>query len=588
MTITNRRSSKPARTAAIGVLGLIPLLKGRQLTLGLTILSGILAQGGTLASLAMGGWLVGGALSGLSVDPLLPRFGLFAVAVVVAAGARWWQAHISHDLAFSLIETLQIGIYDGLERGAPGVIEGRRTGDLASIATADAELMEHFYAHTLADYVGAVAVPIIALTGLFFIHPLAAATMAPFLLLVGSVPYWLSRRSAEQGQAVMSELGSLNAETVEFIQGQRDIAAFGRERDLLARLMRRAHSIAKAQRRYGSRAGVEYAAIDALTALAVLAVAWTCMALVVDGDLDRMLLPLALMLAGGALIPIAEVTQTARKLGELKAGASRILAIFNQKPQIEDRGVLRFSGGTAIHFEAVGFSYGADRGMALDGLDLVIRPGETIALVGRSGAGKSTIVNLLMRFRDVTAGAIRIGGVDIHDLPLTTLRGLVAYVPQDIHLFNESVADNIRLGCPDAPMWKVEDAARLAQAHAFIDALPNGYETLCGEGGARLSGGQRQRIAIARALLVDAPILVLDEASSSLDVENEHALRRVIASIRGKRTVIMVAHRPSTIRSADRILLVENGRIADAGSHDELLVRSDAYARLIAADGPTS
>jgi len=566
-----------------GILGLIPLIRGRYVLLALTILSGILAQGGTLASLATGAWLVGKAVTGAAPESLVPGFRLFGCVVAVAACARWWQAHISHKLAFSLIETLQVGIYDGLERAAPGSILGRRTGELASVATADAELMEHFYAHTLADYVGAVVVPVAALVALWLIHPLAALLLLPFLLLVGSVPYWLSRRAGEQGRAVMGELGRLNAETVEVIQGQRELAAFGRGQDFLDKLMKRTRGLAAAQRRYGARAGLEHAAIDALTALAVLAMALLGVGLVSGGGLDRALFPLALVLAGGALTPIVDVTQTARKLGELRAGAARILAIFHQWPHVEDRGMLPAPDEMTVRFEGVGFDYEGGGSAVLRGFDVTVRPGETVALVGRSGAGKSTTANLLLRFWDPAAGRISIGGRDIRDLPLATLRRLVAYVPQDIHLFNETVADNIRLGRPGAPMAEVEQAARLAQAHGFIESLPQGYDTVCGEGGARLSGGQRQRIAIARALLLEAPILLLDEASSSLDSENERALQAAFAEIRRDRTVIVIAHRLSTIRNAHRILVLDEGRVVEEGSHRELVARGGAYACLVAS-----
>ena len=382
----------------------------------------------------------------------------------------------------------------------------------------------------------------------------------------------------------MHALGRLNAETVEVIQGQRELAVFGRGSDFVAKLMQLTNVLGVAQRRYSSRAGFEHAAIDALTALAVIATAWTSVLLVRNAALDRALLPLALMLAGGSLTPIVEVTQTARKLGELKAGAARILEIFHQKPQFDDKGNAAMPRAMVVEFKQVGFGYQSDRGDVLANLDFSASPGETVALVGRSGAGKSTTVNLLMRFRDVTSGAISIGGCDIRDIPVSTLRRMIAYVPQDIHLFNETVADNIRLGWPDAPMDKVREAARLAQADGFIEALPQGYETVCGEGGARFSGGQRQRIAIARALLTDAPILVLDEASSSLDAENERAFRRTLGYACGERTVILIAHRPSTIRSADRILVLENGRIVQQGSHEQLVKQGGAYSRLIESE----
>nr|WP_289851972.1 ABC transporter ATP-binding protein [Rhizobium sp. SSA_523] len=528
-------------------------------------------------------FIAGQAVAGAPPGHLVPPVILLAIIVPVAAGGRWWQAHISHDFAFTLIGDLQLGIFDGLDRAAPFAVLGRRTGDLASIATGDAELMETFYAHTLADYIGAVIVPVAALAGLFLLHPLAALTLLPFLLLVASVPAWLSRRAGQEGETVLAALGHLNAETVEFIQSQRELSLFGRGRDALAKLLAHTAALGAAQRRYGSRAGLEYAAIDALTACAVLAASLVGLHLVERGVLGLPLLPLVVILSGGALAPIAEVTQTARKFGELKAGARRILDIFHQKPRILDRGHEAPPRDTTIRFEGVGFGYGGARAPVLAGFECTIRPGETVALVGRSGAGKTTAANLLMRFSETDQGRITIGGVDIRDLPVAVLRRLVAYVPQDLHLFNRSVAENIRLGRPDATDADVEHAARLAQAHDFIAAMPQGYDTLCGERGARLSGGQRQRIAIARALVTQAPILLLDEASANLDSENERALQKALSGIRDAgRSVLMVAHRPSTIQAADRILVLDQGRLVEAGTHAALAVPGTRYSQLMA------
>lgn len=569
-----------------GLLGLIPLITGRRrLKFALTLMSGILAQGGTLASLAIGAWIAGRAITGAPPQSLIPAIAAFAVIVLIAAGGRWWQAHISHDFAFSLIEQLQIGIYDGLERAAPARILGRQTGELASIATGDAELMEQFYAHTLADYIGAVIVPLAALVALAFIAPLSALTLVPFLLLVASVPVWLSRRAGIEGERVMAELGQLNAVTVETIQGLPELTIFGRGRAAVERLMQQTAALGAAQRRYGSRAGLEYAAIDGLTALATLAAALVGLWLVGSGRVDIAALPLIIVISGAALTPIADVTQAARKLGELKAGARRILEVMRQQPQVSDHGDAALPTDTTIRFENVGFGYGSGRATVLGDVDLTFRPGETVALVGQSGAGKTTIANLLMRFWDADAGRILIGGTDIRALPLESLRRMIAYVPQDIHLFNRSIADNIRLGRPDATMEEVLQAAKMAQAHDFVTAMPEGYETVCGAGGTRLSGGQRQRLAIARALLTNAPILVLDEASSSLDMENEQAFQRALAGLRdARRTAIIIAHRPSSIRRADRIVVLDAGRVAETGTHEQLAAKGATYHRLMALE----
>ncbi len=403
-----------------GLRALLPFIAVKRWHFIITVASGIVAQVANVVAAATGAWLVGHAVQGAALQSLIGAFWLLGGSVLAASLCKFWQTFISHDFAYGLIEVLQVGIYDGLERAAPAYVLGRRTGDLASVATADADLMEWFYAHVLGDYIGAVIVPLGVLGALVFVHPLMAAVLLPFLPLVASVPFWLAKRAGEQGRALLTALGGLNASVVEGVQGLRELAVFGAGARFLARLMQETRLVHVIQMRYGVRAGAEQAAIDVLLALAVLATVTTGLVLVSEGRLAFTLYPMAVVLAGAALAPITEVTQTARKLGELRAGADRVATIFHQKAQIRDAGRASLSlvRDGSFAFDHVRFGYGGGRGAVLDDASFSIRSGETVALVGESGAGKTTCANLLMRFWDPDAGVIRIGGCDIRELPV--------------------------------------------------------------------------------------------------------------------------------------------------------------------------
>jgi subfamily B ATP-binding cassette protein MsbA len=233
----------------------------------------------------------------------------------------------------------------------------------------------------------------------------------------------------------------------------------------------------------------------------------------------------------------------------------------------------------ALRFERMGFAY-QPGSPVLEEIDLAVRPGEVVALVGPSGAGKSTLADLVPRFHDPTEGRVTLDGVDLRDLRLAELRGMLGIVTQETILFHDTVRNNIAYGLPDAPQAEVEAAARAANAHEFIAALPTGYDTVLGEKGTRLSGGQRQRIAIARALLRNPPLLILDEATSALDTESERLVQQAIDEVMEGRAVLVIAHRLSTVRRADQIVVLEGGRVVERGSHDELVSRNGLYRRL--------
>ncbi|MGH3853156.1 MAG: ABC transporter ATP-binding protein [Pseudonocardiaceae bacterium] len=568
------------------IRALLPLAMTQKRLLGWTILAGTCYQLAAIAAAVLSGTLIGLAATGHPASELVPVLWLLGGSVIAAAAVRWWQMWVAHDFAYRLLAELRVRAFAALARIAPRFLLGRRTGELAATVMGDVEVTERFYAHTLADYVVAVVVTAAAIGGLGVLNPLLALALTPFALAVATVPYWLGMRASVQGDRLRAELAILNAEVVDGVQGLRELVGFGAAKAYAHRLAARTRTFQALQLAYGRRGGLEQAATDAVQALGLLAVLAAAAALAGAGRLELARFPVAVVLAAYALGPLAEVTQTARELGQIRASARRVFSVLDHRSAIHDTATTApaLTGALSVAFDKVVFRYDAEREEALAGVSFRVEPGERVALVGHSGAGKSTCANLLLRFWDPDTGTVRLGGVDLRDWPADAVREHVALVPQEVYLFTVSIRDNIRLGRPDATDADVETAARQALAHEFILAeLPQGYDTVCGERGAQLSGGQRQRIAIARALLKDTPVLLMDEAVSNLDAENEQALRTAMAQAARGRTTLLIAHRLSTIRSADRIVVLHRGRVAQTGTHTELLAAGGAYANLIAA-----
>ncbi|MGN9908897.1 ABC transporter ATP-binding protein [Phytohabitans sp. LJ34] len=562
---------------------LLRLLRGHRRIIAVAILSGVANHVFTIASAVLGALLVGRALTGTAPGDLRGGFLLLLALVVPLVVAPWAETQLAHVVAFRVLVDVRGRVYDSFARMSPGDLLSRRSGELGSTAISDVELLETFFAHTLSPLVSAAVVPAGALVALAFLDPTLALALLPVLVALASIPIWLRRRAEADGTAVRAAAGALNAEAVDALQGLREVLTFGAGRAQARRLRDRARALDGARTAHARRAGVELAATDAIVTLGVLAALVAGGSLVAAGDLPADLLPAAVVLAAFSLAPVTAVVDVAREVGIVSAAAVRVLdllAVARAVPDPEQPADVR-DVSPRVEYRRVTFRYGPDLPPAVRDLDFAVEPGETVALVGHSGAGKSTSAHLLLRLWDVGDGAITIGGHDLRTIADTDLRRLVAYVPQDVHLFNISIADNLRLGRPGATQAEVEAAARTAQAHDFVTDLPAGYETIAGELGNLLSGGQRQRLAIARALLADTPVLVLDEAVSNLDTESERHLSAAIAATRGGRTTLVIAHRLTTIRTADRVVMLEQGRIVEEGRPDDLLARGGRFARLV-------
>lgn len=552
--------------------------------LGVTFVLGISQAAGTVAVGVISALLVARVASG---EPISGHLWLLGALVPLTALLTWGESWAAHDLAFRLLAEMRIALYRLLDPLAPAYLQRRRSGDIVSLATADIETIEYFFAHTISPAFVAVLVPGGVLIALGLISGSLALTLLPFLAAVALTPVVGSGALERLGDELRRQLGAASAHMVDSVQGLRTIAAFNYGAARTEEIVNNSWRLSRVQVRFLRDQALQRSSIEALQGLGMLAVLTVGVGLATSGRMGRYELPLVTLLAASAFGPIADLAKVAKQLMETLASARRYFAVEDEPVVVRDGpGVVVASPrdgvvGLSIAFEGVSFRYRPDAPWALRDVTFTIQAGQTAALVGPSGAGKSTVVRLLNRFWDPQEGLVRIGGHDIRDFALDHLRQQIALVDQDTYLFNTTLWENLRLGNPAATDEEVLAAARAANVDEVAAALPDGYQTRVGEGGFQLSGGQRQRVAIARALLKNAPILVLDEATSHLDAVNEAEVRQALQRLTAGRTTLVIAHRLSTVRNADTILVLDAGRLVEQGSHTELLARDGLYRRLV-------
>ncbi len=508
---------------------------------------------------------------------------LLGLAAPLAGLLHWIESWLAHNIAYQLLAEMRIDLYKKLGALAPAYLVRRRSGDLIALAAQDIETVEYFFAHTVAPALVAVLVPATVLVALAAVAWPIAAALLPFVLYAGLAPVLTRTRIDRLGAEARDALGSMAAYVTETIQGLSDLVAFqavGRRRDGFMATVR-----GYQRTRLGllSDLAAQTAQLEIATGLGGLAVAVVGAWLVADGQLAATTLPLLILLALASFLPISEIAQVSRQLADTIASTRRIYAVHHEQPAVVD-GPLRPpapSGGSSIRFEKVGFAYPGARRPALDGIAVDIAAGATVAVVGPSGAGKTTLANLLLRFWDPNRGRVLIDGVDLRDFELDHLRARVSLVSQDTYLFNDTLRANVLLAQPDADEAAIRRALEQAALAEFVETLPEGLDTRVGERGVQLSGGQRQRVAIARAFLKNAPTLILDEATSHLDAVSEALVRSALAALMRDRTTIVIAHRLSTVRNADLLIVLDRGHVVETGSHAELVARDGLYARLI-------
>lgn len=551
--------------------------------LTLTSIAAILNSASTIALAVVGALIVGLVAEGISVMELRPYLVALAVLTVFKAVIAWAESYISHRIAYGILAMMRSLVFDAIEPAAPAYMLKRRSGDIISTVMSDVEVVEMYFAHTLMPVLVALIMPLTAFIILGYMHWILPLVLLPFLFLVVATPIKMHHIGDAIANRLRLQLGETNAHVVDSIQGLRELIIFGRGSARLDEVECNSRSLTETQKHNSRYLGSLSGLTEGCSMLGSLTVLVAGVVMVNRGLLSAYQLPMMLLVASAAFGPISNIANVSKQVSMIIAAAERVFAVLDEPAVVNECSDTSLFDEIEpkMRFEDVVFHYQPDEPAVLKNVSFEIEAGENVALVGPSGSGKTTIVNLLLRFWDPQHGRILIGGHNIRSLSLSELRNITSVVQQDAYLFNTTIRENIRIGKANATDAEIENAARKACIQDFIASLPDGYDTMLGERGAKLSGGQRQRISIARALLKDAPILILDEATSNLDSENEQAIRNGIDNLMEGRTTLIIAHRLSTIVTADRVIVMDHGQLVENGTHTDLMDGEGMYARII-------
>lgn len=562
---------------------LISYLKPYRKRFALSFALATTTIGGDLIVPMLFGWTISRGLQSGRMDQVILYAGLLVLVQAVKSGVNYTQWVVQHQVGQSVVRDVRDELYGRLQSLPPSFYRNMPTGQIMSRVTSDVEAVQEYLGWGfLIQMMGAMSFIGTSLILLLLDWQLTLILYLPLVVLVFIV-YHFDKRIGPSWEAVREQMGVLSTVLQENISGVRVVQAFAQEKKENGRfrqqnLLNRQKNLDRARLEANS-----FPAMDAMVGLTFALLAYFGAQRVINGQGDLGQFFAYQWYLWGIIWPVRFMGWLISMMRQALAAAPRLFQILDAPLTIADKpeAITLNDVRGKIEFRDVRFAFEdePDR-LVMKGLDLHIKPGEVVAVLGGTGSGKSSLVNLIGRFQEVTDGQVLVDGRDVRDITLESLRQHIGIVPQESFLFSATVRDNIAYGSPDTGEEEIIRAAKLAQAHEFILEMPNGYATQIGERGVRLSGGQKQRLALARAILVDPEILILDEATSAVDTRTEHEIQKALEQVMQGRTSLIIAQRLSTIKHADRVIVLKDGVVAEEGTHADLLARNGEYARI--------